>query len=76
MFPCEALLFYVTHEVFIEVPLFKKPVLPPKISVCAPVALILTFHPNFHSILWLFANLLIYRILIHSNISLIYCFYF
>ena len=39
-FPCGALLVY---ELFMEVSLFQKNVLP-----CAPITLILTFHLSFH----------------------------
>ena len=48
----------------------KKPVLPWKISGCAPVTFNLTFHPNFHPNIWVFANLPIYRKLIHETFAL------
>ena len=48
----------------------KKPVLPWKISGCAPVTFNLTFHPNFHPNIWVFANLPIYRKLIHEAFAL------
>ena len=51
---------------------FKKPVLPWKISGCAPVTFNLTFHPNFHPNIWVFANLPIYSKLIHDKISLVF----
>ena len=47
----------------------KKSVLPRKTPGCAPVGFILTFHPNFHTNLWVFANLPIYKKLNHDNIS-------
>ena len=50
----------------------KKPVLPGKIPGCVPVTFNTTFHPNFHPIIWVFANLPIYRKLIHDNISLVF----
>ena len=48
----------------------KKPVLPRKIPGCTPVTSNLTFYPNFHPNIWVFANLPIYSKLIHGNISL------
>ena len=48
----------------------KKPVLPRKIPGCAPVTFNLTFHPNFHPNIWVFANLPIYRKLIHETFAL------
>ena len=62
---------YVVHEVFIELPLFQE-ILPRKIPGCAPVTFNLTFHPNFHPNILVFANLPIYRKLIHDNISLVF----
>ena len=44
-FPCGALLLYVAHDVFIEVPLFQETC---SLLSCAPVTFILTFHPSFH----------------------------
>ena len=67
-FPCGALLLYVMHEVFIEVPLFQE-ILSRKISGCASVNFKLTFRPKFHPNILVFANLLIYRKLIHDNIK-------
>ena len=46
----------------------KKPVLS-----CASVFLILTFHPNFYPNILVFANLPIYKRLMHDNISLVFC---
>ena len=57
MFPCGALLLYVVHEVFIEVPYSKKPVLPQKTPGCVPVTFNWTFHPNFHPNILVLANL-------------------
>ena len=67
-----ALLFYVEDEVFIEVPLFQETysTLPKKTPGCAPVTLILSFHPDFHRNIWVFANLPTYRKHVHDNISL------
>ena len=45
---------------------------PRKIPGCAPVTFNLTFHPNFHPNILVFANLPIYRKLIHDNISLVF----
>ena len=53
-------------------PYSKKPFLPRKNSGCAPVTPILAFHPNFYTNTWVFANLPIYRKLIHGNISLVF----
>ena len=50
----------------------KKPVLPRKIFGCAPATFNLTFNPNFHPNIWVFANLPIYSKLIHDNISLVF----
>ena len=50
----------------------KKPVLPSKIRGCGPVHFNLTFHPNFHSNIWVFANLRIYSKLSYDNISLVF----
>ena len=47
-----------------------KPVLPRKVPGCVPVTVILTFLRNFHPNIWAFANLPIYKTLIHGNISL------
>ena len=52
-------------------PYSKKPVLPRKMPDCAPT-FSLTFHPNFHPNILVFANLPIYRKLIHDNISLVF----
>ena len=46
---------------------FKKPILP-----CAPITLVLTFHPNFNPNICTFSNLLIYRKSTHDNISLVF----
>ena len=51
---------------------YKKPVLPQKISGCAPVTFNLILHSNSHPNVWLFANLSIYSKLIHDNISLVF----
>ena len=56
------------HEVFIEVPLFQD-ILSRKIPCCTPVTFNLTFLPNFQRNILVFANLPIYRKLIHENIS-------
>ena len=53
-------------------PYSKTPVLPPKISICVPVTFSLTFHPNFHPNILVFANLPIYRKLIHDNANLVF----
>ena len=50
----------------------KKPVLPRKIPGCAPATFNLTFHPDFHPNICVFANLPIYSKLIHDNISLVF----
>ena len=61
-------------ECFSKFPYYKKHVLPWKLPDCAPVALIITFHPNFHSTnIWVFANLPIYSKLIHDGIRRIFC---
>ena len=44
---------------------------PQKIPGCAPVTFNLTFHSKFHPNVWVFANLPIYRKLIHDNINLV-----
>ena len=58
---------YVVCEVFIDVPLFQE-IIPRKIPGCAPVTFNLTFYPNFHPNILVFANLPLYRKLIHDNI--------
>ena len=68
IFPCGALILYVVHEVFIEVPLFQETCAGRKIPGCAPVTFSLTFHLNFSPDILVFANLPIYRKLIHDNI--------
>ena len=71
IFPCGTLLLYVILEVFIEVPLFQETCFAPKTSwlrACNSPQ----FHPNIHSNIWVFANLLIYRKLIHDNVSLMF----
>ena len=50
----------------------KKPVLLRKFRSCAPVTLILNFHPKFHHNIWVFANLPIYGKLIRDKISLLF----
>ena len=50
-------------------PYLKKHGLHRKISGCAPVTFNLTFHPNFHPNILVFANLPIYKKLIHDNIQ-------
>ena len=66
-----ALLFYVVYEVFIEVSLFQETYsTPQKTPGCTPVTLILSFHPDFHRNIWIFANLPTYRKHVHDNISL------
>ena len=49
----------------------KKPVLLRKIPGCAPVTFNITFHPNFHPNN-VFANLPIYRKLIHDKVNLVF----
>ena len=53
-------------------PYSKKPVLPRKIPGCAPVTFSFTFHSNFHPNILVFANLPVYRKLIHDNISIVF----
>ena len=66
-----ALLFYVVDEVFIEVSLFQETYsTSQKTPGCTPVTLILSFHPDFHRNIWIFANLPTYRKHLHDNISL------
>ena len=48
----------------------KKPVLSRKIPGCASVTFNITFHPHFHPNIRFFANLPIYRKIIHDNIAL------
>ena len=48
----------------------KKPVLSRKIPGCASVTFNITFHPHFHPNIGFFANLPIYRKIIHDNIAL------
>ena len=68
IFPCAALVLYVVFEVFIEVLLFQETCTAPKNSrLCA-----CNFHSNFRHNIWVFANLPIYRKLIHDNISLVF----
>ena len=50
-------------------PYSKKSVLPRRTPDCAPVGFILIFHANFHTNVWVFANLPIYKKLNHDNIS-------
>ena len=50
-----------------EVPLFQE-ILPQKIPGCAPVTFHLTFYPNFHPKILVFANLPIDRKSIQDNI--------
>ena len=64
IFPREALPLYVVHEVFIEVPLFQETCPALKNSWLRVCNFRLNFHPN----IWIFANLLIYRKLIHDSI--------
>ena len=63
--PWRALLLYDAYEVFIEVSLFQKICSAPKNSWCASV----TFRLTFHTTVWVFVNLTVYRKLIHDNIS-------
>ena len=49
----------------------KKPVLLLKIPGYGPLTFSLTLHPNFHHNTLVFANLPIYRKVIHDNISLL-----
>ena len=66
-----ALLFYVVDEVFIEVSLFQETYSTPKKTPgCTPVTLILSFHPDFHRNIWIYANLPTYRKHVYDNISL------
>ena len=58
---------YVVHEIFIEVSLSPETCSPPG---CAPVTFNVTFYPNFHSNILVFANLQMYRKLVLDNISL------
>ena len=67
IFLCGALLLYVMHEVFVEVPLFQE-ILSRKIPGSAPVTFNLTFDPNFVPNILAFANLPICRKLIQDNI--------
>ena len=62
IFPYGALLLYVVQEVFIEVPLFQETCSAPKNSWLRAC--------NFQPTVLVFANLPIYRNLIHDNISL------
>ena len=59
-------------RIFFPVSLFQEPILPRKIPGCTPLTFSLTFHPNFHPIILVFANLMICRKLIHDNISLVF----
>ena len=52
-------------------PYSKNPVLPRKIPRSGPLTFSLTLHPNFHHNILVFANLPIYRKVIHDNISLV-----
>ena len=52
-------------------PYSKRPILHPKIPGCTPVIFNLTFHPNFHLNILVFANLPIYRKLLHDKMSLL-----
>ena len=60
----------LSMKCLLKCPYSKKPVLSQKMPGCAPVTLILTFHPNFHPNSLVFAFLLIHRKLINDNISL------
>ena len=71
-FPAEPF-FCMSYIKFLsKCPYSKKRVLPQKIPGCTPVTFSLTFHPNFHPSILVFANLPIYRKLIHDNISLMF----
>ena len=72
LFSCGALLLYVVIKFLLKCPYSKKRVLPPKIPGCTPITFSLTFHPNFHPSILVFANLPIYRKLIHDNVSLMF----
>ena len=60
----------LSMKCLLKCPYSKKPVLSQKMPGCAPVTLILTFHPNFHPNSLVFAFLRIHRKLINDNISL------
>ena len=68
IFPCGALLLYIVHEVFIEVPLFQETCSAQNNSWLHACNIQLTFNPNLHPSIYVFANLPIYRKLIHDNI--------
>ena len=72
IFPCRALLLYVVHEVFIEVPLFQETCPAPKNSSFRACNFKRNFHPDFHPNIWVFASLPIYRKLIHDIIYLVF----
>ena len=64
-FPAEPLFCMSYMKCLSKCPFSKKPVLS-----CVPATL--TFHANFYSNIWIFANLPIYIKLIHDNISLVF----
>ena len=67
IFPCGAFLLNSYMKCLSKCLYSNKPFLP-----CASITLVLTFHPNFHSNIWVFTNLPIYRKLIHDIISLVF----
>ena len=68
-FPAEPFFCMSCMKCLSKCPYSQKPVLPQKLPGCTPVTFNLTFRPNFHpNILLVFANLPVYKKLIHDDI--------
>ena len=67
-FPAEPFFCMSCIKCLSKCPYSKKPVLPQKTPGYTLVTLNLTFHPNFHPNILVFANLPVHRKLIHDNI--------
>ena len=71
-FPCRIFLCMACMKWLLKCFYSKKLILPQKVTGCAPVTFNITFQTNFHSNIWVFANLPIYRKSIHNNICLVF----
>ena len=71
-FPCRIFLCMACMKWLLKCFYSKKLILPQKVTGCAPVTFNITFQTNFHSNIWVFANLPIYRKWIHNNIRLVF----
>ena len=71
-FPCRIFLCMACMKWLLKCFYSEKLILPQKVAGCAPVTFNITFQTNFHSNIWVFANLPIYRKWIHNNIRLVF----